>query len=238
MFSILRRCGAKLSLTALVLALGIWSLSGSAAYAHGGGGGGGGHVAVAGSAAAVTWAGSVVWAVWRRYGRIWRRVASAVWAGLAGVASAVTAAWPRLRRVWRFLPGFLWLGLRIRLSVVRLRLWLWATAPGLRLGYGGYAAWVMAVMAAMAAMAATASVMAATAATAVMAAMVAILAIGYGYAANAYPYSTYGVAHAGERRLRLQLGLCRTGERDDDQSAALSSVSMKSRWSGPTARRP
>jgi PDZ domain len=42
MFSQLRRCGAKLSLTALVLALGIWSLSGASAFGHGGGGGGGG----------------------------------------------------------------------------------------------------------------------------------------------------------------------------------------------------
>jgi hypothetical protein len=43
MFSQLRQCGAKLSLTALVLALGIWSLSGASAFGHGGGGGGGGH---------------------------------------------------------------------------------------------------------------------------------------------------------------------------------------------------
>jgi PDZ domain len=42
MFSQLRRCGAKLSLTALVLALGIWSLAGASAFGHGGGGGGGG----------------------------------------------------------------------------------------------------------------------------------------------------------------------------------------------------
>jgi hypothetical protein len=42
MFSQLRQCGAKLSLTALVLALGIWSLSGASAFGHGGGGGGGG----------------------------------------------------------------------------------------------------------------------------------------------------------------------------------------------------
>jgi PDZ domain len=43
MFSQWRRNSGKLSLTALVLAVGIWSLSGSSAYAHGGGGGGGGH---------------------------------------------------------------------------------------------------------------------------------------------------------------------------------------------------
>jgi PDZ domain len=43
MFSQWRRNSGKLSLTAMVLALGLWSMSGSSAYAHGGGGGGGGH---------------------------------------------------------------------------------------------------------------------------------------------------------------------------------------------------
>jgi hypothetical protein len=42
MFSQLRRCGGKLSLTGLVLALGIWTLSAASAFGHGGGGGGGG----------------------------------------------------------------------------------------------------------------------------------------------------------------------------------------------------
>ena len=43
MFSQLRWRGAKLSLMALVLALGAWGVSGASAFAHGGGGGGGGH---------------------------------------------------------------------------------------------------------------------------------------------------------------------------------------------------
>ncbi len=42
MFSQLRCGGAKFSLAALVLALGLWSLSGAPAFGHGGGGGGGG----------------------------------------------------------------------------------------------------------------------------------------------------------------------------------------------------
>jgi PDZ domain len=43
MFSQMRPSVGKLSLMALVLALGVWSLSGASAFGHGGGGGGGGH---------------------------------------------------------------------------------------------------------------------------------------------------------------------------------------------------
>ena len=119
MYTLLRWCGSRLSLTALVLALGISGLilahrrMGTAAAA--------GVVAVtvvAVSVAAATWAASAAWATW---------VATAVWA-------ARGHGWLRwLRRFWRRWFRLRWAGVR---STVAFYPGFYGLGLGYGLGYG------------------------------------------------------------------------------------------------------